>query len=191
MFLESEIDNLLNFGSIEVICGSMFSGKTEELIRRVNKAKFAKLKTIVFKPKIDTRHEEKKVVTHNSNTVESVAVKSAREMLKFIQDFDVFAIDEAQFFTIEILDVCKTIANNNKRVILAGLDMDFQGNPFGIMPQLLAIAEHVTKVHAVCGDCGKMANHSFRFSKNKELIEIGQKNEYKPLCRSCFKKNIE
>ena len=191
MFLESEIDNLLHFGSIEVICGSMFSGKTEELIRRVNKAKFAKLKTIVFKPKIDTRHEEKKVVTHNSNAVESVSVKSAREMLKFVQDFDVFAIDEAQFFTIEILDVCKTIADKNKRVILAGLDMDFQGEPFGIMPQLLAIAEHVTKVHAVCSDCGKMANHSFRFSNNKALIEIGKKNEYKPLCRSCFKKNIK
>ena len=189
MFLESEIDNLLHFGSIEVICGSMFSGKTEELIRRVNKAKFAKLKTIVFKPKIDIRHDEEKVVTHNSNTIKSIAVQSALEILKFVEDFDVVAIDEAQFFSTEILEVCKMIANNNKRVILAGLDMDFQGNPFGIMPQLLAIAEHVTKVHAVCSDCGKMANHSFRFSNNKELIEIGQKNEYKPLCRSCFKKN--
>ncbi len=189
MFLESEIDNLLHFGSIEVICGSMFSGKTEELIRRVNKAKFAKLKTIVFKPKIDIRHDEEKVVTHNSNTIKSIAVQSALEILKFVEDFDVVAIDEAQFFSTEILEVCKMIADNNKRVILAGLDMDFQGNPFGIMPQLLAIAEHVTKVHAVCSDCGKMANHSFRFSNNKELIEIGQKNEYKPLCRSCFKKN--
>ena len=191
MFLESEIDNLLHFGSIEVICGSMFSGKTEELIRRVNKAKFAKLKTIVFKPKIDIRHDEKKVVTHNSNAINSIAVQSALEILKFVEDFDVVAIDEAQFFSTEILEVCKMIANNNKRVILAGLDMDFQGNPFGIMPQLLAIAEHVTKVHAVCSDCGKMANHSFRFSNNKELIEIGQKNEYKPLCRSCFKKKSE
>ena len=127
MFLESEIDNLLNFGSIEVICGSMFSGKTEELIRRVNKAKFAKLKTIVFKPKIDIRHDEEKVVTHNSNAIKSIAVQSALEILKFVEDFDVVAIDEAQFFSIEILEVCKMIADKNKRVILAGLDMDFQG----------------------------------------------------------------
>jgi thymidine kinase len=191
MFLEPEIENTLQTGSIEVICGSMFSGKTEELIRRLNKAKFAKLKTAVFKPKTDVRYDKQQVVSHNSNTVKSRAVDSALEILDYVKDIDVVAVDEVQFFSIEILDVCEKLANKNKRVILAGLDMDFLGNPFGSMPQLLAIAEHVTKVHAICSDCGKMASHSFRFSNNKDLIELGQKKEYKPLCRSCFKKNLK
>tara|TARA_B100000900_G_scaffold234739_1_gene199263 strand:+ start:1435 stop:2010 length:576 start_codon:yes stop_codon:yes gene_type:complete len=191
MFLETEIENTLQTGSIEVICGSMFSGKTEELIRRLNKAKFAKLKAAVFKPKIDNRYDDQQVVSHDANTVKSKAVDSALEILDFVAKIDVVAIDEVQFFSEEIVDVCKTLANKNKRVILAGLDMDFLGNPFGSMPQLLAIAEHVTKVHAVCSDCGKMASHSFRLSNNKNLIELGQKKEYKPLCRGCFKTNLK
>ena len=191
MFLEPGIENSLKKGSIEVICGSMFSGKTEELIRRLNKAKFAKLKTTVFKPKTDIRYHKEKIVSHNANTIKSKAVNSALEILNFVKGEDVVAIDEVQFFKSDIVDVCKKLADKNKRVILAGLDMDYLGNPFGPMPQLLAIAEYVTKVHAICNDCGKMASHSYRFSNSKAIVELGQKKEYKALCRSCFKKNIK
>ena len=191
MFLEPEIENSLKKGSIEVICGSMFSGKTEELIRRLNKAKFAKLQTTVFKPKTDNRYHKEQVVSHNANAIKSKAVNSALEILDFVKGEDVVAIDEVQFFKSDIIDVCKKLADKNKRVILAGLDMDYLGNPFGPMPQLLAIAEYVTKVHAICNDCGKMASHSYRVSNSKVIVELGQKNKYRALCRSCFKKNTK
>ena len=186
MFLESQIDNPVQKGSIEVICGSMFSGKTEELLRRLKRAEFAKLSIAVFKPNVDIRYDREKVVSHDSNTIVSHAIKSPKEILTLVSAVKVVAIDEAQFFSDELLDVCNTLANKGKRVIVAGLDMDFLGNPFGVMPNLLAIAEHITKVHAICIDCGGIANNSYRLTKNKELVQLGQKDEYKPLCRQCF-----
>ena len=190
MFLESQIDCRIQKGSIEVICGSMFSGKTEELIRRLKRAEFAKLKIAVFKPQIDVRYDNKKVVSHDSNTIVSTPVKSPSEILTLVNNSKVVAIDEAQFFNNDLVPVCNTLANEGIRVIIAGLDMDFLGEPFGVMPQLLAIAENITKVHAICIDCGEIANHSFRLTKNQELVQLGQKDEYKPLCRQCFINNM-
>jgi len=190
MFLESQIDHPLQNGSIEVICGSMFSGKTEELLRRLKRAEFAKLKIAVFKPQVDVRYDNEKVVSHNSNTISSTPVSSPSEILNLVTTAKVVAIDEAQFFNDDLIDVCNSLAKQGKRVIIAGLDMDFLGNPFGPIPQLLAIAEHITKVHAICIDCGNIANHSFRLTKNQKLIQLGQKDEYKPLCRKCFTNNI-
>ena len=186
MFLESPINHTMQKGSIEIICGSMFSGKTEELFRRLKRAEFAKLKIAVFKPQIDVRYDNEKVVSHDSNKIVSRAVKCPSEILDLINEEKVIAIDEAQFFNDGLINICNTLANQGKRVIIAGLDMDFLGNPFGVMPQLLAIAEHVTKVHAICLDCGEIANHSFRLTRNQELVQLGQKDEYKPLCRRCF-----
>ena len=190
MFLEEQIDKHKQKGSIEVICGSMFSGKTEELLRRIKRAEFAKLKISVFKPRIDVRYDSEKVVSHDSNTIISTPVKSANEILSLINNSKVVAIDEAQFFTEELIPVCNALANNGKRVIVAGLDMNFLGEPFGVMPQLLAIAENITKVHAICIDCGEIANYSFRLTENPKLVELGEKNQYKPLCRKCFSHNI-
>ncbi|MBU46458.1 MAG: thymidine kinase [Flavobacteriales bacterium] len=190
MFLESHIDQPMQKGCIEVICGSMFSGKTEELIRRLKRAEFAKLKTAVFKPQLDVRYDNKHVVSHDSNTIVSTPVSSPSEILDLANDSEVVAIDEAQFFNTNLVDVCNKLANQGKRVIIAGLDMDFLGKPFGAMPKILAIAEHITKVHAICIDCGEIANHSFRLNKNKDLVQLGQKDEYKPLCRQCFVNNI-
>ena len=190
MFLESPINHALQKGSIEIICGSMFSGKTEELLRRLKRAEFAKLQTTVFKPHIDIRYDNKNVVSHDLNTIISKAVKSPTEILNLGNESKVIGIDEAQFFNDELISVCNKLANQGKRVIIAGLDMDFLGKPFGVMPQLLAIAEHVTKVHAICIDCGEIANYSFRLTKNKEQIQLGQKDEYKPLCRKCFSDKI-
>ena len=161
MFLESEINPPIQKGSIEVICGSMFSGKTEELIRRLKRAKFAKLKIVVFKPKVDNRYHNKKVVSHNSNAIASISIKNPAEILPLVNDSEVVAIDEAQFFNNTLIGICNTLANQGKRVIIAGLDMDFLGKPFGVMPNLLAIAEYITKVHAICVDCGKIAFKSF------------------------------
>ncbi len=189
MFLESQINHPIEKGSIEVICGSMFSGKTEELIRRLKRAKLAKLKTAVFKPYVDIRYENEKIVSHDSNKITSTRINSPSEILKLVADIKVVAIDEAQFFNEDLIDICNTLANQGKRVIVAGLDMDFLGKPFGVIPQLLAIAEHITKVHAICIDCGNVANHSFRLSNSQELVQLGQKKEYKPLCRECFTKN--
>ncbi len=189
MFLESEINPLSKGGTIEVICGSMFSGKTEELIRRVKRAKLAKLKVAVFKANVDTRYDEEKIVSHNANKIISTRITAPSEILNLVDNIDLIAIDEAQFFNTELIDVCNKLANQGKRVIIAGLDMDFLGKPFGVMPQLLAIAEHVTKVHAICVDCGEIASYSFRLSDNKALVQLGQKKEYKPLCRRCFIKN--
>jgi len=191
MFLESQIANTKRKGSIEVICGSMFSGKTEELLRRLKRAQFAKLKIAVFKPKIDIRYNIEKIVSHDSNTIMSKAVNSAKEILDLVEDSKVIAIDEAQFFDENLINVCNKLAKDGKRVVIAGLDMDFLGKPFGVMPQLLAIAEYITKVHAICIDCGEIANHSYRLTKNTELVQLGQKNEYKPLCRNCFNNNIK
>ena len=190
MFLESQINNSMQKGSIEVICGSMFSGKTEELLRRLKRAEFAKLKIAVFKPNVDIRYDKEKVVSHDSNTIVSQSITSPKEILNLVDNLKVVAIDEAQFFNNELLDVCNALAIQGKRVIIAGLDMDFLGKPFGVMPNLLAIAEHITKVHAICIDCGDIANNSYRLTKNQELVQLGQKDEYKPLCRQCFSNNI-
>ena len=190
MFLESQINHLMQNGSIEVICGSMFSGKTEELLRRLKRAEFAKLTIAVFKPKVDKRYDKQKVVSHDDNNIEAVSIGSAKDILKLTNQIQVVAIDEAQFFDSELIAVCTELANARVRVIIAGLDMDFLGKPFGIMPQLLAIAEHITKVHAICIDCCAIANHSFRMTDDKNLIKIGEKEEYKPLCRECFSRKI-
>ena len=173
-------------GSIEVICGSMFSGKTEELLRRLKRAEFAKMKIAVFKPIVDSRYDNKKVVSHDKNTIHSIPVKQANDILTHVTKVQIIAIDEAQFFNNDLIKVCNTLANKGKRIIIAGLDMDFLGEPFGVVPQLLAIAEQITKVHAICVDCGENANHSFRKTTDKELVKLGEKNEYKALCRSCF-----
>ena len=186
MFLEETLNHTAKKGSIEIICGSMFSGKTEELLRRLKRAQFAKLKIVVIKPELDTRYDNTKVVSHDLNKVESKTVKSSNEILNLANDSKVVAIDEAQFFDDDLILVCNKLANKGKRVIIAGLDMDFQGEPFGIMPKLLAIAEYVTKVHAICIECGEIANYSFRLTQNKDRIQLGQKDEYKPLCRECF-----
>jgi len=190
MFLESQINHQMQKGSIEVICGSMFSGKTEELLRRLKRAEFAKLKIVVFKPIVDKRYDTQKVVSHNENTIPAIAVESAKDIFRLAKGFQVVAIDEAQFFDLELVAVCTKLANASVRVIIAGLDMDFLGTPFGIMPKLLSIAEDITKVHAICVDCCAIANHSFRKTSDKALIQIGEKEEYKPLCRSCFFKNM-
>ena len=190
MFLESQINHAMQNGSIEVICGSMFSGKTEELLRRLKRAEFAKLTIAVFKPKVDKRYDKQKVVSHDDNDIEAVSIGSAKDILKLTNQIQVVAIDEAQFFDSELIAVSTKLANSGIRVIIAGLDMDFLGKPFGIMPDLLAIAEHITKVHAICIDCGAIANHSFRKTNDKDLIQIGEKEEYKPLCRDCFSRKM-
>ena len=190
MFLESQINHPMQKGSIEVICGSMFSGKTEELLRRLKRAQFAKLNIAVFKPQVDKRYNTQKVVSHNENTIQAIAVESAKDILRLAKQAQVVAIDEAQFFDSELITVCSELANAGVRVIIAGLDMDFLGKPFGIMPELLAIAEHITKVHAICIDCCAIANHSFRMTDDKNLIQIGEKKEYKPLCRECFSRKM-
>jgi len=190
MFLESQINHPMQKGSIEVICGSMFSGKTEELLRRLKRAQFAKLNIAVFKPQVDKRYDTQKVVSHDENTIQAIAVESTKDILRLANEGQVVAIDEAQFFDSELITVCSELANAGVRVIIAGLDMDFLGKPFGIMPELLAIAERVTKVHAICIDCFAVANHSFRMTADKNLIQIGEKEEYKPLCRECFSRKM-
>lgn len=190
MFLESQINCLMQKGSIEVICGSMFSGKTEELLRRLKRAEFAKLNITVFKPQVDKRYDYEKVVSHDENAIQAIAINNAKDILKLVNDAQVIAIDEAQFFDSELIEVCTELANSGIRVIIAGLDMDFLGKPFGIMPELLAIAEHITKVHAICIDCFAIANHSFRKTDDKNIIQIGEKEEYKPLCRDCFSRKM-
>ena len=190
MFLESQINHPMQKGSIEVICGSMFSGKTEELLRRLKRAQFAKLNIAVFKPQVDKRYDTQKVVSHDENTIKAIAVESTKDILRLAKQAQVVAIDEAQFFDSELITVCSELANAGVRVIIAGLDMDFLGKPFGIMPELLAIAERVTKVHAICIDCFAVANHSFRMTDDKNLIQIGEKEEYKPLCRECFSRKM-
>jgi len=173
-------------GSIEVICGSMFSGKTEELIRRMKRAQFAKLPVEIFKPALDIRYAENEVVSHNKNSIPSTPVDHSSAILLLSNDIRVVGIDEAQFFDDELVNVCIQLANKGVRVIIAGLDMDFQGKPFGPMPALMAIAEDVTKVHAVCVQCGSPANYSYRTNKNENVVLLGEKESYEPRCRYCY-----
>lgn len=190
MFLESQLNHPMQSGSIEVICGSMFSGKTEELLRRLKRANFANLKVEIYKPLVDTRYDNKKIVSHDNNSINSIIVEKSSDILSLTKNPEVIAIDEAQFFTDDLADTCNKLAAKGIRVIIAGLDMDFLGVPFGKIPSLLAIAEHVTKVHAICQDCGAIANYSFRTTKEEDLVALGEKNNYKPLCRICFNKNV-
>ncbi len=173
-------------GWIEVICGSMFSGKTEELIRRLKRARIARQKVEIFKPKIDVRYDEINVVSHDENSIPSTPVESASQILLLTNDVDVVGIDEAQFFDSELASVCNTLANQGIRVIVAGLDMDYLGNPFGPIPVLAAIAEDVIKVHAICMQCGDLASYSHRTIRSSSLVLLGEKDSYEPLCRRCF-----
>lgn len=186
MFLENTIHPHKRRGSIEVVCGSMFSGKTEELIRRLRRAQIARLKVEIFKPAVDTRYHEEKVVSHDSNEIHSTPVPSSSNIMLLANDVDVVGVDEAQFFDMGLVQVCNQLADSGVRVIVAGLDMDFMGKPFGPIPALLATAEYVTKVHAICMRCGNLANHSHRISGGDELVLLGEKDSYEPLCRDCF-----
>ena len=188
MFLENTVNHKEQFGWIEVICGSMFSGKTEELIRRLKRAKFARQKVEIFKPAVDVRYDDEMVVSHDSNEIRSTPVPAAANIPILADGCDVVGIDEAQFFDDEIVSVCNDLANKGIRVIVAGLDMDFKGNPFGPMPNLMATAEYVTKVHAVCTRTGNLAQFSFRKSKNDDLVLLGETEEYEPLSRGAFYK---
>jgi len=191
MFLENTINHTKQSGWIEVICGSMFSGKTEELIRRLKRAEMAKQKIEIFKPALDTRYAEQEVVSHNQNSLNATPVDSAYNILLMAEDCDVVGIDEAQFFDEAIVEVANQLANSGKRVIIAGLDMDFKGRPFGPMPYLMATAEYVTKVHAICMKTGNLANYSHRKSKSDKLVELGEKDEYEALSRSAFWEEIK
>lgn len=177
-------------GRIEVICGSMFSGKTEELIRRLKRARIARQRVEIYKPAIDTRYSDNNVVSHDANSIPSTPVESARSILLMASDAQVVGIDEAQFFDDAIVEVCNELANSGKRVIVAGLDMDFKGIPFGPMPQLMAIAENVTKVHAICVKCGNLAHVSHRIVKAEQRVLLGEQHEYEPLCRQCYNKAL-
>ena len=188
MFLENTVNPKEQFGWIEVITGSMFSGKTEELIRRLKRAQFAKQKVEIFKPQVDTRYNEEMVVSHDANEIRSTPVPAAANIRLLADGCDVVGIDEAQFFDDEIVTVCNDLANKGVRVVVAGLDMDFKGNPFGPMPALMATAEYVTKVHAVCTRTGNLASYSFRKSDDDKLVLLGETEEYEPLSRAAFYK---
>ncbi len=185
-FLENSVDNAGKRGSIEVIAGSMFSGKTEELIRRLRRAKFANLRVEIFKPSIDVRYSETRVVSHDEKSILSTPVDSANSILLLATGVEVVGIDEAQFFDDSLIDVCTKLADSGTRVIVAGLDMDFTGKPFGPMPALMAVAEFVTKVHAICVKCGNLAHYSHRKTQDDKIVVLGEKDIYEPLCRSCF-----
>lgn len=185
MFIEPNIKGERR-GWIEVICGSMFSGKTEELIRRLKRAKIANLKVEIFKPAIDVRYDEIKIVSHDENAIQSTPIDSSQTLLLMGQDVDVVGIDEAQFFDDEIANVCDELALRGVRVIVAGLDMDYMAKPFGQMPFLLAKADYITKLHAICVKCGNIANYSYRIIPSEEQIMLGAKNAYEPRCRNCF-----
>ena len=186
MFLENTFNHHQKSGWIEVICGSMFSGKTEELIRRLKRAEFAKQRVEIFKPTVDTRYADREVVSHNQNSINSTPVEYSSAILLLADDCDVVGIDEAQFFDEGIVDVVNELANQGKRVIVAGLDMDFKGRPFGPMPNLLATAEYITKVHAICVRTGNLANYSHRKIASERLVELGEVLEYEPLSRGVF-----
>lgn len=183
MFIEN---NKSQKGWIEVIVGSMFSGKTEELIRRLNRAKIARQSVEIFKPAIDVRYSEEEVVSHNANTIRSTPVENSSNILLLANDVEVVGIDEAQFFDKGLVSVCNQLANSGVRVIVAGLDMDFSGKPFGAIPELLAVAEYVSKVHAICMRCGNLAQYSHRLSEDTDTVMLGEKDRYEPLCRSCY-----
>ncbi|MBR4048031.1 MAG: thymidine kinase [Bacteroides sp.] len=191
LFSEDKIQETNRRGRIEVICGSMFSGKTEELIRRLKRAKFAKQRVEIFKPAIDTRYSDVDVVSHEGHSISSTPIDSSASILLFSSEIDVVGIDEAQFFDAGLVEVCNQLANNGVRVIVAGLDMDFRGVPFGPMPALCAIADEVSKVHAICVKCGQLANYSHRTVKNDKQVMLGEMAEYEPLCRSCYQQAIK
>ncbi len=191
MFLEKDKNNFERSGWIEVVCGSMFSGKTEELIRRLKRAKIAKQKVEIFKPAIDVRYDEEDVVSHDENKITSIPVQNATQILFYAEEFEVVGIDEAQFFGNELVDVCDELAKKGKRVVVAGLDMDYLGKPFGPIPLLMATAEYVTKVHAICMRCGNLASYSHRTIKNDKLVVLGETESYEPLCRKCFVTAVE
>lgn len=186
MFLEKRVKREDRQGWIEVICGSMFSGKTEELIRRLKRARIANLSVEIFKPGVDTRYNEHDIVSHDENSIPSTPVMASENILLLAHEVDVVGIDEAQFFDERIVDVCNELASRGTRVIVAGLDTDFRGVPFGPMPQLMAVAEYVTKVHAICVRCGNLANHSHRIVAGDKIFMLGEKDTYEPLCRRCF-----
>lgn len=185
MFIEPSLSGERR-GWIEVICGSMFSGKTEELIRRLKRVKIANLKAEIFKPAMDTRYDEVKIVSHDTNYIQSTPVESSQSILLLAQDADVVGIDEAQFFDAEIANVCEQLAVRGIRVIVAGLDMDYTGKPFGQMPNLLAIADYITKLHAICVRCGNIANISYRKAASESQVLLGEKDLYEPRCRYCI-----
>ncbi len=185
MFLEPAFKGQRH-GWIEVICGSMFSGKTEELIRRLRRAEIARQEVYVAKPHIDIRFDAEKVVSHNANAIEAVPIKISEELLDLPNTINVLGIDEAQFFDMQLTDVCQTLALRGIRIIIAGLDMDFRGVPFGPMPHLLAVAEYITKVHAICPHCGNLATHSYRKVLESSRVMLGDKDAYEPRCRNCY-----
>lgn len=185
MFLEPSFRGQRS-GWIEVICGSMFSGKTEELIRRIKRARIALQPTAIFKPVLDTRYSEGSVVSHDANTLESIVVSRSSDILERVEDLEVVGIDEAQFMDMELTTVCETLALKGIRVIVAGLDMDYLGKPFGPMPELLAIAEYITKVHAICQHCGSLATHSYRLTQGGDQVLLGEKDLYEARCRLCY-----
>jgi len=190
-FLENSIRVTGKKGSIEVITGSMFSGKTEELIRRLRRAQFAGQKVEIFKPSLDKRYSETRVVSHDDKSIISTPVDNASAILLLAGDVDVVGIDEAQFFDESIIEVCNELADNGVRIVIAGLDMDFMGKPFGPIPALLAVAEYVTKVHAICMRCGNLAQYSFRKSEDSQVVLLGEKNLYEPLCRNCYNETLK
>jgi len=185
MFLEPYFKGQRS-GWIEVICGSMFSGKTEELIRRLKRAKIAGQDVEIFKPAVDKRYHDEEVVSHDSNSIPSRPVHTAKAILELSDDVSVVGIDEAQFFDFDLTEVCEALAQRGVRVIIAGLDMDFQGKPFGPIPNLLAVAEYITKVHAICQHCGNLATHSYRLGANQDQVMLGEKDTYEARCRSCY-----
>lgn len=194
MFIEPQLGRSKSSGRsgwIEVVCGCMFSGKTEELIRRLNRALIAKQKVEIFKPKVDTRYHTQKIVSHNEREIRSTPVNFANDILLLAGDCDVVGIDEAQFFDASIIEVCNTLANSGKRVIVAGLDMDYEGKPFGPMPDLLAVAEFVTKVHAICAETGELASFSFRLNASNSQVMLGEKDTYEARSRQSFFKGMK
>ncbi len=191
MFLENPKASHPRRGWIEVVCGSMFSGKTEELIRRLKRARLAKQHVEIFKPSIDNRYHEQKVVSHDANEIHSTPVRSSKDILELVKEVDVVGIDEAQFFDTGLVEVCNTLARKGVRVVVAGLDMDYLGKPFGPVPALLSVAEYVTKVHAICVRCGSLANHSHRIVDEKDLVVLGEINHYEALCRDCFTEALQ
>ena len=185
MFLEPHFKGQRS-GWIEIICGSMFSGKTEELIRRLKRAKIANQRVEIFKPKVDTRYDEAKVVSHDANYILSTPIEHSRRLLELAEGVNVIGVDEAQFFDEDLPEVCQMLALRGLRVIVAGLDMDFRGKPFGPMPNLLAVAEYITKVHAICQHCGNLATHSYRLSADDHTVVLGEKDTYEARCRTCY-----
>jgi len=191
MFIERDVNSQKKVGTIEVVAGSMFSGKTEELIRRLKRAKIAKQKVEIFKPVIDIRYSENEVVSHDENAIQSTPVENSANILLLSSGVDVVGIDEAQFFDKGLVEVVVKLANMGIRVIIAGLDMDFKGAPFGPIPGLMAVADYVTKVHAICVRCGSIAQFSHRLSEKEQVVLLGEKDIYEPLCRRCYNKANE